>query len=223
MRLDLVGKVFGRLLVLEDAGKTLESGTSVSIWKTRCECGTEKLVIGRHLTAGWVKSCGCLKRKPPQPPSIPKGMYYCGGCKTTKAENDFYRLKSSPTGRYYLCKECYKAKGRSPKHPTGSTRATRRKWERTLRRTALDHYGGKCACCGEDMYQFLAIVRTEDVSQKHKKSRRAPLPYWLKKNGFPQGFRVLCHNCNMALGRYGYCPHARAEQIEGDPQNVWGI
>jgi len=25
--------------------------------------------------------------------------------------------------------------------------------------------------------------------------------------GYPTGFRVLCHNCNQAIGLYGYCPH----------------
>jgi hypothetical protein len=31
---------------------------------------------------------------------------------------------------------------------------------------------------------------------------------WLRKNGFPPGFQVLCYNCNQgkALGG-GVCPH----------------
>jgi hypothetical protein len=29
----------------------------------------------------------------------------------------------------------------------------------------------------------------------------------LIKNNFPDGFQVLCHNCNMSIGLYGYCPH----------------
>ncbi|MBY0458284.1 MAG: hypothetical protein K2V38_13165, partial [Gemmataceae bacterium] len=31
--------------------------------------------------------------------------------------------------------------------------------------------------------------------------------YWLVSQGFPEGYRVLCVNCNHALGIYGYCPH----------------
>lgn len=30
---------------------------------------------------------------------------------------------------------------------------------------------------------------------------------WLIKNDFPDGFRVLCYNCNMSLGFNGYFPH----------------
>jgi hypothetical protein len=30
---------------------------------------------------------------------------------------------------------------------------------------------------------------------------------WLKQNNYPPGFRVLCMNCNFAIGHSGYCPH----------------
>lgn len=30
---------------------------------------------------------------------------------------------------------------------------------------------------------------------------------WLRNHGYPLGFRVLCMNCNFALGKFGYCPH----------------
>ena len=33
------------------------------------------------------------------------------------------------------------------------------------------------------------------------------LPWWLKKNGYPKGYRVLCYNCDMSLKLYDYCPH----------------
>jgi hypothetical protein len=28
-----------------------------------------------------------------------------------------------------------------------------------------------------------------------------------------KGYRVLCHNCNLARGFYGYCPH---EKFDGN-------
>jgi radical SAM protein with 4Fe4S-binding SPASM domain len=32
----------------------------------------------------------------------------------------------------------------------------------------------------------------------------------LKNNNYPKDlFRLLCHNCNMARGCYGYCPHEK--------------
>ena len=33
------------------------------------------------------------------------------------------------------------------------------------------------------------------------------LVIWIKKNNFPKGFQILCHNCNQTKGYYGKCPH----------------
>jgi hypothetical protein len=35
---------------------------------------------------------------------------------------------------------------------------------------------------------------------------------WLISSGFPEGFRVLCHNCNQAIGLYGFCPHQQHQE-----------
>lgn len=32
---------------------------------------------------------------------------------------------------------------------------------------------------------------------------------WQRKNNYPKGFQVLCHNCNLAKGFYGKCPHQK--------------
>jgi hypothetical protein len=31
----------------------------------------------------------------------------------------------------------------------------------------------------------------------------------LAKHGYPDTFQLLCHNCNLARGFYGTCPHQR--------------
>lgn len=72
----------------------------------------------------------------------------------------------------------------------------------------IKHYGGKCACCGESRHQFLAIDHIHGGGRRHCESLGLRgLRGWHKKNNFPSGFRVLCHNCNMAIGFYGSCPH----------------
>ena len=55
-RYDLVGKTFGKLQVLEFAGMGDDYS---SRWIVRCECGTEKIVIGKNLMKGRTRSCGC--------------------------------------------------------------------------------------------------------------------------------------------------------------------
>ena len=55
---NLTGQVFGKLTVLECAGKP--DGRRYH-WLCRCECGKEKVVLGTSLTSGNTKSCGCGK------------------------------------------------------------------------------------------------------------------------------------------------------------------
>lgn len=54
------GKRYGRLKVLDDAG--LYDG-KYRLWRSRCDCGTIKNVLGYTLRLGRVRSCGCLGRK----------------------------------------------------------------------------------------------------------------------------------------------------------------
>jgi hypothetical protein len=77
----------------------------------------------------------------------------------------------------------------------------------------LGHYGGACACCGESQHEFLSIDHINGGGGKHRAeiNRRGVNFYrWLKQNDYPEGYRVLCHNCNQARGYLGYCPHERA-------------
>lgn len=83
-----------------------------------------------------------------------------------------------------------------------------------LREQALTAYGGKCSCCGESTNEFLCIDHTDGNGAEHRramgvKTGSGPIYRWLKTHDYPSGFRVLCHNCNLAFGFYGYCPHQR--------------
>ncbi len=86
-----------------------------------------------------------------------------------------------------------------------------REWKREFRRKVIAHYGGKCACCGESNIEFLAIDHEAGGGEKHRKALGmrggAAFYTWLKSQGFPSGYRVLCFNCNQSIGAYGYCPH----------------
>ena len=88
-----------------------------------------------------------------------------------------------------------------------------RKYQMKLRLEVLTTYGGnppQCACCGESYIEFLAIDHIGGGGNKHRKQIGqgwGRLYLWLKRQGYPPGYRVLCHNCNMSLAFYGYCPH----------------
>ena len=58
--MDLVGKVFGDLVVLSKAEKRKNYSWT---YNCRCKCGNEVVVFGRALVSGMTKSCGCLQRE----------------------------------------------------------------------------------------------------------------------------------------------------------------
>lgn len=59
MNRELGGLVFGRLTVLERAGRR----RGRLAWRCRCSCGNTALVVTYDLTSLNVKSCGCLRRE----------------------------------------------------------------------------------------------------------------------------------------------------------------
>ena len=77
----------------------------------------------------------------------------------------------------------------------------------------LNHYSNGnmiCSCCGEFRIECLAIDHIDGNGRKHRKKigkEGFNFYLWLRKNGFPDGYRVLCHNCNSSFGLYGKCPH----------------
>lgn len=89
-----------------------------------------------------------------------------------------------------------------------------RERHRKVRKDALLAYGAKCECCGETRIEFLAFDHINGGGNEHRKSIgkyfSGNISRWLKKNNYPKGLvRVLCHNCNLALGFYGLCPHTQ--------------
>lgn len=59
-RNDLVGKRFGRLVVLDDFGTDKKQNV---LWRCMCECGEFAVSTAYDLRKGRVKSCGCLLRE----------------------------------------------------------------------------------------------------------------------------------------------------------------
>ena len=55
---DMTGQKFGRLTVLELAGRN-----NGAVWRVRCECGTEKTVLRCNLVSHSTVSCGCARRE----------------------------------------------------------------------------------------------------------------------------------------------------------------
>lgn len=97
------------------------------------------------------------------------------------------------------------------------TKEYRRVKRRKHRQEALDKYGGKCACCGEETYEFLTFDHVNNDGAEHRKEVDPNmLLIWLKKNDYPDTIQVLCYNCNCTKGFYGACPHEKLPQFRGE-------
>lgn len=133
----------------------------------------------------------------------------CSRCGKRKSLSSFYACNRNDDGLQSYCRKCSSeaalAKGSDG---VGYTQ----RYARRVRLEVLCHYSADppfCACCRESQYEFLSIDHIDGGGAQHRKEIGSGLYAWLRRNGFPKGFRVLCHSCNQSIGAYGYCPHEK--------------
>lgn len=68
---DLTGRKFGKLTVIRIAGRDKYRKI---LYLCLCECGQEKITLGRSLVNGSCKSCGCLNLEIKRQKSKYKGL-----------------------------------------------------------------------------------------------------------------------------------------------------
>lgn len=132
------------------------------------------------------------------------GQKICPPCNSEHAAN--WRLRNPE--RLREVQRAYKAANRD------RLAENARKRTQLIKTEVIGHYGESCACCGEDRLVFLTIDHPEGNGAAHRRElfgdsigRAGERFYrWLKRNGLPTGYRVLCWNCQHASFR-GVCPH----------------
>jgi hypothetical protein len=95
-------------------------------------------------------------------------------------------------GQVYFCPACAEKR-----------RNERKRWTaRRLLEQVANHYGGRCAACGEEELLFLTIDHVHGGGAADRKLGRGGVPMyqWLLVNDYPDGFQVLCWNCNWKKG-----------------------
>lgn len=122
------------------------------------------------------------------------------------------RKSGFPTGAYQIL--CYNCNMKKSVKAGGSKKAA---YRREIKRTVMLHYGNACSCCGIADSDILCVDHVSGGGQKHRleisrgrtMSGASHATYiWLLKNNLPDGFRILCHNCNNGSHlNGGRCPH----------------
>lgn len=145
----------------------------------------------------------------------------CKYCEILKPINQFEPARSK-------CQDCRQSdRQRSAKCSKESIRYAT-EWNKNhperRRKTALNYYyklqnsailaygGYKCACCGVTEPLFLNLDHVRNDGKSHREMLGtlggAKLYKWLRDNNYPEGFQVLCSNCNHGKSRNkGICPH----------------
>jgi 5-methylcytosine-specific restriction endonuclease McrA len=135
-------------------------------------------------------------------------------CKNTRTTTQFHKWiieNNYPKELQVLCYNCnlekeiiYKS-GRNKQNKSVSKQRDR---YRVVKAEVMNHYGGKCSCCGETNINKLTMDHVNGGGIRHYKEIGVSQLYrWIRKNNFPPNFQVLCMNCNSAKYNYGVCPH----------------
>lgn len=134
---------------------------------------------------------------------------WCPKCSQWLDQSRFCKDKKAKTGLRAYCRECA--------YDPEQKKRTRERWQE-LRRCVLEHYSvgdAKCSCCAEREIAFLVLDHVNDDGAAHRAAIKQNVYTWLRANGYPPGFQVLCHNCNFAKSHNPQgCPH----QLNNGPE-----
>ncbi len=86
--IDLTGRKFGRLTVIERAGTYISPcGSKTPTWLCKCDCGNMSTVLPHQLKSGKTRSCGCLHNE------LLSHKMKTHGMRNTKLYNKWYDMK----------------------------------------------------------------------------------------------------------------------------------
>jgi hypothetical protein len=119
------------------------------------------------------------------------------------------QIRRIAAGKCFVCGSKYLVTKRHCKECAEKHYARARKGYAKFRNEVFLAYGGyRCACCGEEEKAFLTIDHINGGGSKHRKEIGQSNFYrWLRDNGYPPGFQVLCMNCQWGKKNCGICPH----------------
>lgn len=117
----------------------------------------------------------------------------CGSCGEPKPLAEFYPDANGKNIKQRRCRVCQ------------NEYLTAKHRERRL--AVIEHYGGRCVCCGTDFYPHLTLdhVEGDGTADRARFSSARQYWNWLARELPAEGFQVLCWNCNEAKHFYGEC------------------
>lgn len=191
-----------------DVGLCLECSNPTAPGKKKCQKCLDRVANYRESRlANGICSCGG---------TVVEGKRSCQQCLNKNAERARNRRQARRDNS--KCRDCG-----SISHEPLCRKCLNKKnqqnidYRNTLKHEVLLYYSignvPQCQCCRETNLMMLTIDHIEGKGNKHRQQvtngRAAETFYrWLKKSGFPDGYRTYCFNCNVAAHlNGGVCPH----------------
>lgn len=87
--------------------------------------------------------------------------------------------------------------------------------KRRIKERVIQHYGGKCVCCGESNIKFLTIDHTDNNGKEMRSVHGIGSTFylWIERNNYPTSLQVMCYNCNCGRAHNdNVCPHTEVNE-----------
>jgi hypothetical protein len=128
----------------------------------------------------------------------------CTKCQIPLTEENWIFSSDKYKKKSYICDGCRKSKGNAAWHENKEHNLeVKSDYRMKVRVDTINHYGGKCAICQIDNIYYLSIDHINGGGNIDRKIKKLGSGYnfylYLQKNGYPDGFRVLCYNDNCSV------------------------
>jgi len=79
-----------------------------------------------------------------------------------------------------------------------------------------------CFCCQNTDWKFLVFDHIKNRPKSHKGISGVSMAKKLKREGYPNGIQILCHNCNTGKEIFGgiRCPHHLSKNAQAKLKKV---
>jgi hypothetical protein len=188
--------------------------------KTCLKCGVELTIVNAYKRGNdfysYCKSCKCeMQRRYNQTIGAKeiskKRRSSIRGVESQKNHNDWRRKRYKEDLEYRERIKLHSIENRNKHKEKYAIQSKHRRHD--LWNRAVLFFGG-CECCGETHIEFLAIDHIHGNGNELRRNGEragANLLSIFDRGGWSESirktYRLLCHNCNNAIARYGYCPH----------------
>lgn len=151
----------------------------------------------------------------------------CNKCGKEQPISEFDKHNSTKDKRQTWCRTCKNARRRERrrakegcykdeyKNNRDKHLAICRRRNERYKQTIISHYSPdmKCCKCGFNDMRALSIDHINSDGAKHRKEIGSgnSLYCWLLRNNFPEGFQVLCMNCQF-IKRHEECEYRKYDK-----------